>query len=84
MIRKEYRENPEKCKTKLDTVYKCLRSLDDFCNNKIINTQPDQKYGQVNSQRQKILKEQYYLELLTEMLKKGLGSSREFEQWNNL
>ncbi len=49
-----------------------MQNLDLFCNNKLVNNAPDQKYGQVNEFRQKVLREQYYLELLTKTLRESL------------
>jgi len=58
-----------KAERKLKNVQVCLTNLDLFCNNKLLNTSHDQKYGEVNSFRQKVLREQYFLEILTEILK---------------
>jgi len=39
---------------KLEASITCAKDLDLFCNNKLFNASPDQKYGEANSFRQKV------------------------------
>jgi len=64
---------------KLDASITCVKDLDLFCNNKLFNASPDQKYAEANSFRQKLLKEQYFIDILVMILrelvtKKGVGN----------
>lgn len=54
-----------------NSVIKCLEQLDQYCKNKLIATiEFQQQFGQILSSRQKLLKEQKFIELLTEILRK--------------
>lgn len=44
-----------KIEKKFRVVNKCLNELNMFTLNEILNTSPDQKYGMVNSYRQKVI-----------------------------
>lgn len=57
---------------KLKNVQNCLKNLDNFCNNRLLNTSPNQKYGEVNPFRQKVLREQYFLETVVQILHRSL------------
>ena len=48
----------------------CIVQLEQFCTNRLLNTSPDQKYGEINTFRQKVLREQYFIEVLTDILRK--------------
>jgi len=54
---------------KYTEVQECLVQLELFCTNRLLNTSIDQKYGEINPLRQKVLREQYFLEVLRDILK---------------
>lgn len=56
----------------MKTVKVCIRDLGLFVTNKLFNTSPDQKYGETNRFRQKLLQEQYFLDLFVLILKEAL------------
>ena len=39
---------------RVKTLIRCLDELNMFCRNQLVNTTPDQKYGAVNTFRQKV------------------------------
>ncbi|CAD8068825.1 unnamed protein product [Paramecium sonneborni] len=53
---------------KIQTTKQCIEDINNFCNNRLINSTPEQKYGTINPFRQKLLKEQYYIDLLVKIL----------------
>ncbi|CAD8059333.1 unnamed protein product [Paramecium primaurelia] len=53
---------------KIQTTKQCIEDINDFCNNRLYNSTPEQKYGTINPFRQKLLKEQYYIDLLVKIL----------------
>ncbi|CAD8103545.1 unnamed protein product [Paramecium sonneborni] len=53
---------------KIQTTKQCIEDINDFCNNRLYNSTPEQKYGTINQFRQKLLKEQYYIDLLVKIL----------------
>lgn len=42
---------------KIQTTKQCIEDINDFCNNKLYNSTPEQKFGTINPFRQKLLKE---------------------------
>ncbi len=72
-------------KQKIRTADNCIKNLNLFCNNKLYNSDMDQKYGTINSGRQKLLREQYYIDILIKILQDALPRrelellQREFE-----
>jgi len=65
---------------KYKEVQECLVQLELFCTNRLLNTSTDQKYGEINPFRQKVLREQYFLEVLRDILKNSF-SALEFEKY---
>jgi len=65
----EVEGNQQKQDKKMREIKDCLIQLELFCTNKLLNTSPDQKYSEVNTNRQKVLREQYFLDTLGEVLK---------------
>lgn len=61
--------NIKKVLNRIKEAQECLIQLELFCTNKLLNTSLDQKYGDINPFRQKVLREQYCLETLTDILK---------------
>lgn len=59
----------KKTEKKLKNVHVCLENLDKFCKNSLLNTSPNQKFGEINTFRQQLLREQYFLDRLCEILK---------------
>jgi len=54
---------------KFKEIQECLIQLELFCTNRLLNTSLDQKYGDINPSRQKVLREQYFLETLSDILR---------------
>ncbi|EGR32737.1 MIR domain protein [Ichthyophthirius multifiliis] len=73
-------QNLNVLKQKIKTAKYTINNLNNFCNNKLLNYQPDQKYGMQNSRRQKLLKEQYYIDFLIKILE-DLLPKNELELW---
>lgn len=69
-------------KQKMQNMKKCIEDLDCFCNNKSSNSLPDQKYGTINALRQKLLCEQFYIDILV-MYLEDLISPTELEKWQS-
>ncbi len=67
--------NQQKQDKKMREIKDCLIQLELFCTNKLLNTSPDQKYSEVNVSRQKVLREQYFLDTLGEVLKYSFSSA---------
>ncbi|EGR27735.1 MIR domain protein [Ichthyophthirius multifiliis] len=65
---------------KIISAAKCIYKLTQFCNNKAYNNSPNQKYGSSNKSRQKLLKEQYYIDILIKILELALQKS-ELDEW---
>ncbi|KAL4438749.1 hypothetical protein ABPG74_013422 [Tetrahymena malaccensis] len=56
----------------------CLEDLDKFCKNQIITTSLDHEtsnYGKLNYNRQKVLYEQYYIDIVIQLLKELLSKN---------
>lgn len=45
-------QSKKKMLLKFELVRKCIQDLEDFVNNKIYTTSPDQLYGEINQSRQ--------------------------------
>ena len=59
-----------------ENINKCFEQLELYCNNKLIGMIDFQKqFGQIQAMRQKILKEQKFIELFTDILKKTNAES---------
>jgi len=54
---------------KFKEVQDCLAQLELFCTNRLLNTSLDQKFGDINPSRQKVLREQYFIETLSDILR---------------
>lgn len=66
---------PEKLKHLSTRVHHCINLLKDlelFLNNMHNNSSPDNKYGTINPFRQKLLREQYYIDILFKILEEAL------------
>ncbi|EGR32970.1 MIR domain protein [Ichthyophthirius multifiliis] len=64
LIRQDYEEQ-------LKALNQCLLDIDNFCQNKIINISIDDQtlnYGEINQNRQRLLTELYYIDLISELL----------------
>ncbi|EWS73528.1 inositol-triphosphate type 1 protein (macronuclear) [Tetrahymena thermophila SB210] len=62
----------------LSLLKSCLEDLDKFCKNQIITTSLDYEssnYGKLNYSRQKVLYEQYYIDIVIQLLKELLSKS---------
>lgn len=57
---------------KMEQIERCIRNLDAFCNNKLFNTSSDHKFGEINQFRQKLLKEQFFIDIVIMILKEIL------------
>lgn len=57
---------------KIRDVMKILQLLGDFVLNKTLVSSPDQKYGRPNEFRQKLLREQYFISIFIEILRKSM------------
>ncbi|KRW98864.1 MIR motif [Pseudocohnilembus persalinus] len=68
---------------KINKTQKCIQMLTDFVINKLGNSQPEQVFGSVNSKRQKLIQEQYFIEVLVKILEDALSKS-ELERWEEL
>lgn len=62
----------QKLEHKVQKVMKTLNILRNFCTNKILISSFDQKFGQPNIFRQKLLREQYFITVLIEILAKSM------------
>ncbi|EAR98945.2 MIR domain protein (macronuclear) [Tetrahymena thermophila SB210] len=70
-------------KKKLNKLIVQIKHLNEFCNNRMHNSSFDQKYGSINHYRQKLLREQYYIDILTQLLN-IIFEQHEIEYLNNL
>lgn len=61
-------------------VRNCVRELNEFVLNKQYNTHIDQPYGHINPFRQKLLKEQFYIDVLVKILGRVITKG-ELELW---
>lgn len=58
----------------------CILDLTRFCENKVYNISQQQKFGTPNIFRQKLLREQYFIDLLVKILETALPKL-ELEVW---
>lgn len=75
-------------KKALSSAMECIQNLTDFVQNKIVISSNDQKYGYINNVRQRLLREQYYFDILTKILhfiltKDDLEQYEEGKRWEN-
>lgn len=66
--------------TKIEGIIKCVSHLDDFVNNRLYNSSIDQKYGTINHKRQKLMREQYYIDILVKILEDAMPR-HDLELW---
>ncbi|EGR27977.1 MIR domain protein [Ichthyophthirius multifiliis] len=67
------------------TLNQCLNDVNDFCQNKIINISIEEQtlnFGKLNYQRQKLLTQLYYIDLITELLQNLLKEKELVEIMN--
>ncbi|KAL4438400.1 hypothetical protein ABPG74_009439 [Tetrahymena malaccensis] len=57
---------------KIKKAIQCIVDLTRFCENKVYNISPQQKFGTANQFRQKLLREQYFIDLLIKILENAL------------
>lgn len=70
-------------KKKIDRLIFSMKHLNEFCNNRMHNSSFDQKFGSINHFRQKLMREQYYIDILTQLLS-TIFQDHEFEHLNSL
>ncbi|KAL4462524.1 hypothetical protein ABPG74_000354 [Tetrahymena malaccensis] len=69
-----------KAKEKIKISRECINNLNNFCSNKLLNYQQEQKFGAPNARRQRLLREQYYIDFLVKILE-DLLPKNELETW---
>lgn len=65
---------------KMIAVRNCVKELDDFVSNKNYNTSIEQIFGQINPAKQKLLREQYYIDIVIKILER-IVIKGELELW---